>query len=84
ADGDALKVTATGVSGDAETRQNLEDAIRGILAVWRMAAQEKQPDLVPVLRAFKVTQGKDSVTLAGTLPGSVLRELQAKKAATAK
>jgi hypothetical protein len=84
ADGDALKVTATGVSDDAETRQNLEDAIRGVLAVWRMAVQEKQPDLVPVLRAFKVTQGKDSVTLAGTLPGSFLRELQAKKSRSQK
>lgn len=81
-EGDALKVAATGVSDDAETRQNLEDAIRGVLAVWRMAVQEKQPDLVPVLRAFKVTQGKDSVTLAGTLPGTVLRELQAKKSST--
>ncbi len=80
ADGDALKLTATGVSGDAETRQDLEDAIRGVLAVWRMTVQEKQPDLVPVLRGFKVTQGTDSVTLAGTIPGPVLRDLAAKKA----
>lgn len=78
-DGDALKLSATGVSASAETRQDLEDAIRGILAVWRMTVQEKQPDLVPVLRGFKVTQGKDGVTLSGTLPGPVLRELSAKK-----
>jgi hypothetical protein len=78
-DGEALKLSATGVSTDPETRQNLEDAIRGILAVWRMTVQEKQPDLVPVLRGFKVTQGKDGVTLSGTLPGSILRELSAKK-----
>ena len=75
ADGDALKLSATGVTADAETRQNLEDAVRGILAMWRMAVQEKQPDLVPVLRAFKVSQGADSVTISGTLPGSVIREL---------
>ena len=79
ADGDALKLSATGVSADAGTRQDLEDAIRGVLAVWRMAVQEKQPDLVPVLRAFKVTQGKDSVTLSGTLPGSTVRELSARR-----
>ena len=47
--------------------------------MWRMAVQEKQPDLVPVLRAFKVTQGADSVTISGTLPGSVIREVAAKK-----
>ncbi len=79
ADGDALKLSATGVTADAETRQNLEDAVRGILAMWRMAVQEKQPDLVPVLRAFKVSQGADSVTISGTLPGSVIREVAAKK-----
>jgi hypothetical protein len=49
-----------------------------------MAVQEKQPDLVPVLRAFKVTQRNDSVTLSGTLPGPILRELAAKKAHAAR
>ncbi|MFI5182340.1 MAG: hypothetical protein ACHQPI_13215 [Thermoanaerobaculia bacterium] len=78
-DGDALKLTATGVSGDAEMRQNLEDAVRGVLAVWRMTVQEKQPDLVPVLRRFQVTQGKDSVTLSGTLSGAMVRELAGRK-----
>ncbi|MGE5346270.1 MAG: hypothetical protein ACM3JH_09970, partial [Acidithiobacillales bacterium] len=58
------------------------DAVRGVLAIWRMAAQEKHPDLVPVLRAFKVTEGKDSVTLAGTLPGASLRALTEKRGAT--
>ncbi len=83
-EGDALGLTATGVSNDAATRQDLEDAVRGVLAAWRLAVQEKQPDLVPVLRAFKVTQGKDSVTLSGTLPGPVLRELAARKGHPAK
>ncbi len=78
-DGDALKLSATGVSTDVESRQDLEDAIRGVLAIWRMTVQEKHPDLVPVLRGFKVTQGKDSVTLSGTIPGPTLRELAAKK-----
>jgi hypothetical protein len=79
---DALKLSATGVSDDAETRQDLGDAVRGVLAIWRMAVQEKHPDLVPVLRAFKVTEGKDSVTLSGTLPGASLRALTEKGSAT--
>jgi len=79
ADGDALKLSATGVTTDSEMRQNLEDAVRGLLAMWRMAVQEKQPDLVPVLRAFKVSQSADGVTVSGTLPGPVIRDLQARK-----
>jgi hypothetical protein len=79
AEGDALTLSATGVTADAEIRQNLEDAVRGLLAMWRMAVQEKQPDLVPVLRAFKVSQGTDSVTVRGTLPGSVIRDVAAKR-----
>jgi len=78
-DGDSLKLSAAGVSADAETRQNLEDALRGILAIWRMAVQEKTPSLVPVLRGFRVTQGKDAVTVSGTLPGEVIRELSSRK-----
>jgi len=78
-DGDALMLSAMGVSDDAELRQDLEDAVRGVLAMWRMSVQEKQPDLVPVLRRFKVTEGRDSVTLSGTLPGPVIRELAARK-----
>jgi hypothetical protein len=84
ADGDVLKMTATGVSNDADTRANLEDAVRGVLAFWRLAVQEKQPDLVPVLRKFTVSQGKDSVTLSGTLPGSVIRELAERKKPSAR
>ena len=83
-EGDALKLSVTGVAADTETRQNLGDAVRGVLAVWRMAAQEKDPDLVPVLRRFQVSEGKDSVTLSGTLPGQTVRELAARKGHVAK
>ncbi len=81
-EGDGLKLSATGVSDHPETRQDLADAVRGVLAMWRMAVQEKHPDLLPVLRAFKVTEGKDSVTLSGTLPGASLRALTEKRSAT--
>lgn len=73
--GDALELSATGLSNDEETRQLLEDSIRGVLAMWRLAAQEKSPELVPVLRSFKVHSDSEGVTVAGTLPGSVLRTL---------
>jgi hypothetical protein len=82
AEGDALKLSATGVSADAETRQDLEDAVRGVLAVWRLAVQERHPDLVPVLRKFKVSHDGNGVTLSGTLPGPVIREMAERKKAS--
>ncbi|HTS03568.1 MAG TPA: hypothetical protein VMN04_13670, partial [Thermoanaerobaculia bacterium] len=39
--GDALKLSATGVVSDEETAGLMEDALRGVLAAWRLAAQEK-------------------------------------------
>jgi hypothetical protein len=75
AEGDSLELMATGLSEDAETRQLLEDALRGVLAMWRMAAQEKSPELVTVLRRFAVDADREGVTVTGTLPGQVIREL---------
>jgi hypothetical protein len=72
---DALELSASGLSSDGETRQLLEDSVRGVLAMWRLAAQEKSPELVSVLRSFKVRSDGEGVTVAGTLPGSVLRAL---------
>ncbi len=73
--GDALKLSATGLSDDAEMRQNLEDGLKGLLAIWRMAVQEKSPDMVKVLRKFTVEQDKSGVTVSGTLPGEAVRAL---------
>ena len=71
--GDSLDVAATGLSNDAETRQLLEDSLRGVMAMWRLAAQEKSPELVSVLRKFTVSSDGDSVSIRGTVPGSLLR-----------
>jgi hypothetical protein len=71
--GDSLDVAATGLSSDAETRQLLEDSLRGVMAMWRLAAQEKSPELVSVLRKFTVSSDGDSVSIRGTVPGSLLR-----------
>ena len=77
--GDAMAFSATGFSPVAETRDNLEDALRGILAIWRLSVQEKSPELVPVLRTFKVEKGSEGVTVSGTLPAAVLKAMAEKK-----
>ena len=72
--GDAVDVSAFGLTTDAENRGLLEDSLRGVLAMWRMAVQEKSPDLVSVIRRFRVDDDQDDgVSISGTLPGSFLR-----------
>jgi len=73
--GDALELSIGGVCADAETRQLIEDSLKGLLAMWRLAAQEKSPELVAALRRFAVTSGSDGVSVKGTLPGSFLRAM---------
>ncbi|HEY7114878.1 MAG TPA: hypothetical protein VIA45_18255 [Thermoanaerobaculia bacterium] len=76
-EGDALTVKAIGLSDDEETRELLEDSLRGLTAAWRMAAQEKNPDLVAAIRKFQVTRDGEGVTIAGTLPGDLIRSMTA-------
>jgi hypothetical protein len=76
--GDSLKLGATGVSNDEETRQLLEDTIRGMISAWRLAASEKAPELVSVLRKFTVTNGSDNITISGTIPADTLKMLKTK------
>jgi len=71
--GEALSLAAFGISNDAETRQLIEDTLRGLTAAWRLAAQEKAPELVSALRKFEIGQTSDSVTIRGTIPASVLK-----------
>jgi hypothetical protein len=63
-----VSVSATGLAADEETRQNLEDMLRGLLAAWRMSAQEKEPDLVAAIRKIRVTRTDDGVTMSGDIP----------------
>jgi hypothetical protein len=83
AKGDALKLSATGLASDDETAGLMEDALRGVLAAWRLAAQEKSPDTVAVLRKFTVSRDKSTVSIGGTLPGATVRALAEKKHAKA-
>jgi len=80
--GDALKLGGFGITRDGETLQLLEDTLRGALAAMRLAAQDKQPDLVSVLRKFAVTRTDDSVTISGSIGADTIRNLAAKKSAS--
>jgi hypothetical protein len=82
AKGDALTLNATGVASDDETAGLVEDALRGALAVWRLAVQDKSPEAVSVLRKFTVSRDKTTVSIAGTLPGETVRALAEKRHAT--
>lgn len=79
AKGDALKLNATGLVSDDETAGLMEDALRGVLAAWRLAAQEKSPETVSMLRKFTVSRDKTSVSVSGTLSGAAVRALAEKK-----
>lgn len=72
--GDALSFGVLAISGDAETRQLLEDAARGALATWRLAASEKDPQLVDAIRAFAVKQDGTGVSLTGSITGETLKK----------
>lgn len=77
--GDALALGATGVSADAETLELLEDAIRGGLSAMRLAAKDKAPDMVSLLRRFEVSRGNGAVLVEGSIPASQLKQMMAKK-----
>jgi hypothetical protein len=76
--GDALELSASGVTADEETRDLLADALKGVVAMWRLAVHEKSPEMVPILRKFEIENERDAVTIHGTLPGTFLREIVAK------
>lgn len=73
--GDSLELSATGITADEETRGLLEDALKGVIAMWRLAVHEKAPDMVPILRRFEIESDREGVTIHGVLPGSFLRKM---------
>lgn len=75
AHGDALEVSASGLCKDEDTRQLLEDSLRGLVAIWRLAVEEKSPQVVSALRKFKIRSDGEAVSISGTLPGTLLRSL---------
>jgi hypothetical protein len=81
--GDSLELGATGLSNDTETLALLEDTVRGALAAMRLAVKDKAPEMVSVLRKFDVNRKADSITIEGSIPAATLRDLMAKKQASA-
>ncbi len=73
-EGDQLSFGVLAVSTDAETRQLLEDTARGMLAAWRLAASDKDPQLVDVIRGFAVKQDGAGVSLTGSISGETLKK----------
>ena len=79
---DGVAFAATGLSADAESRDLLEDALRGVLAMWRLAIQDKAPELVSVIRRFRIDNDSDGVSIRGTLPSGFLESLAEKRRAS--
>jgi hypothetical protein len=75
---EGLEFGSTAITTDDETRDLLADMLRGLLATWRMAAQEKQPEMVRVVRRFKVASGRDAVTLTGSVPAAMIEEFSSR------
>lgn len=75
--GDTVKLGAFGLSNDEETLSLLEDTLRGALSAMRLAIQDKQPDMVTVLRRFTVSRSSDSVTISGSVPAETFRKYAA-------
>ena len=82
--GDSVDVSAFGLTSDAENRSLLQDSLRGVLAMWRLAIQDKSPELVSVIRGFRIEDDGEGVSIKGTLPGSFLRSLSAQHQASAR
>lgn len=74
--GAALRIGGIAMSDDAETRELLEDAIRGALASARLAAQEKDPELVNILRQATVARDAEGVTFDAAIPAAFLERMR--------
>jgi hypothetical protein len=81
--GDSLKLSALGLSTDAETLGLVEDTLRGALSAMRLAVQDKSPDLVSILRKFTVTRTDNSVSISGSVPAETFKTWVAKSQAHA-
>jgi hypothetical protein len=81
--GDSLKLSAIGLSSDAETLGLVEDTLRGALSAMRLAVQDKAPEMVSLLRKFTVTRTDSSVSISGSVPAETFKTWVAKSQAHA-
>ena len=78
-EGGGVGLEAFGVTTDPEKRDLLVDSLKAMLAMWRLAAQEKSPGTVSMLRRFKIESESEGVSISGTLPASFLRSLSSQR-----
>ena len=81
--GDSLKLSALGLSTDAETLGLVEDTLRGALSAMRLAVQDNAPEMVSLLRKFTVTRTDNSVSISGSVPAETFKTWVAKSQAHA-
>lgn len=75
------------LSARTDTEENaelVEDSIRGLLALWRLAVQEKAPDAVAALRKFRVERSGTTTTMSGALSRTDVDRLVTGAAAAAR
>jgi hypothetical protein len=65
-----IEFESAAITADDETRGLVADVLKGLLSSLRIAAQEKQPEMVSVIRRFDVDKTSDAVTLSGTVPAA--------------
>ena len=46
--------------------------MKGLLSTLRLAAQEKQPELVKVVRGFRIESDGNAVSLSGSVPSAMI------------
>jgi len=78
--GSALVFGGTALTADSETRELLEDTIRGFFAMLRLGASEEHPEWVDVIRGFDVKRTSEGVSVTGSIPGSLLEKTASKLA----
>jgi hypothetical protein len=74
---DSLKVSAVAVADTVENAQLIRDTVKGALAAARLATQREKPELVGVLRDVEVGVSGNEVSVAATIPLSLLEKLAA-------
>lgn len=80
--GEALELAGLAVSRDRETLSLIEDSLRGMTAMWRLAVRDEKPEWLPVIRSFDIDSNRDSVWIRGSVPADLLptgEELAAKR-----
>ncbi len=81
--GDSIRIGGIALSEDEETRSLLEDTIKGALASARLAAQQKDPELVKVLRQATVSRDSEGVTFKAEIPAEFIHRLRTRATQTA-